>query len=66
MERVTTTATVESIDKPNSMVTLKGPQGNMVTVKARNPDTITKLKVGDELNITYTQAMAVSLEKATG
>ncbi len=66
VERVTTTATVESIDKPNSMVTLKGSQGNMVTVKARNPDAIQKLKVGDQLNVTYTQAMAVSLEKGTG
>jgi hypothetical protein len=66
MEQVTTTATIESIDKENSEVTLRGPRGNMVTVKARNPSAIERLKVGDRLNITYTQAMAVSLEKATG
>jgi hypothetical protein len=38
----------------------------MVTVKARDPSAIEKLKEGDQLNITYTQAMAVSLEKAAG
>jgi len=66
MQQVTTTATVESIDKSNSEVTLRGPEGNMVTVKARDPSAIEKLKEGDQLNITYTQAMAVSLEKAAG
>jgi Cu/Ag efflux protein CusF len=66
MEQVSTTATIQSIDKNNNTVTLKGPEGKVVTVKARDPRTLDRLKVGDQINITYTQAMAVSLEKMKG
>lgn len=66
VEQMTTTATVVDVDKKNSMVTLKGPEGNEVKVKAQDPKNIENLKEGDQLNITYTQAMAVSVEKARG
>jgi hypothetical protein len=34
-----------------------------VTVKARDPKNLDKVKVGDNVEITYTQALAISLDK---
>ena len=39
-EQVTTTATVMNIDKKNSEVTLKGPEGNVMTVRAADPSNL--------------------------
>ena len=60
---VTVTATVTAIDKKANTVTIKGPAGNTETVKARDPKNLAKLKVGDMIDITYTQALAISLDK---
>jgi Cu/Ag efflux protein CusF len=44
-------------------VTLQGPQGNNVTVKVPDKKNLKGVKVGDEVAITYTEAVAVSVEK---
>jgi Cu/Ag efflux protein CusF len=62
--QVTLTATITAIDKKKQMVTLKGPEGKTVTVKAENPENLKKVKVGDEIEVTYTEALAISVEKA--
>jgi hypothetical protein len=61
---VTLTATITAIDKKKHMVTLKGPKGKSVTVKAENPKNLAKVKVGDEVEVTYTEALAISVEEA--
>jgi len=61
---ITITATIEAIDKPTSSVTLKGPEGNSVTVKVRNPQRLEKVQVGDMVEITYTEAVAIAVEPA--
>lgn len=61
---VSLVATIKAIDKKKSTVTLKGPEGRTVTVKAEKPENLAKLKVGDEVQITYTEALAISVEKA--
>jgi hypothetical protein len=55
--------TVEAIDLPNMRVTLRGPMGDHMTVRARNPENVKKLRIGDTIVITYVEAVAVSLEK---
>ena len=57
-------ATVEGLDLPTRSVTLKGPMGNFVTVRAANVDNMKKLRLGDTIVVTYTEALAVSLQKA--
>jgi predicted RecA/RadA family phage recombinase len=52
---------IEAIDKETEMVTLKGPDGNSTTVKARNPANLEKIAVGDKVLITHTTAVAVSV-----
>jgi ribosomal 50S subunit-recycling heat shock protein len=63
-QRVNFDATIEAIDLAKGTVTLKGPQGNSQTIKARNPANLKKVKVGDVVNITYTEAVAIKVEEA--
>jgi ribosome maturation factor RimP len=63
-QQVTVTATIVGIDKKAHTATIKGPEGNTVTVKARDPKNLDKVKVGDNVEITYTEALAISLDKS--
>jgi outer membrane lipoprotein SlyB len=58
-------ATIEAIDKDNQTVTLKGPMGNSRTVKARNPENLEKVAVGDRVLITVTNAVAVDVTESS-
>jgi hypothetical protein len=60
---VTVTATITAIDKKAHTVTIKGPQGNSETIKAKDPKNLEAIKVGDLVDITYAQALVVSLDK---
>jgi Cu/Ag efflux protein CusF len=62
-EQVTITATITAIDKKAQTVTIKGPDGTTETVKARNPKNLDAVKVGDLVEITYTRALAIALDK---
>ena len=62
--RVTTiVATIAGIDKAAGTVTLQGPTGKATTIKARDPRNLDRVAVGDLVEITYTEAVAVSVEK---
>ena len=61
--QVTVTATIEDISPKKTYVTLKGPDGKTVDVKVRDPKNLEKVKVGDQVVITYTQAFAIALDK---
>jgi hypothetical protein len=62
--QVTVTATIEDISPKKTYVTLKGPGGKTVDVKVRDPKNLENVKVGDQGEITYTEALAISVEKA--
>jgi len=57
-------ATITAIDKKAKTATLKGEDGKSVTVTPRDPKNLDKVKVGDRLVITYTEAVAVKVEEA--
>lgn len=59
---VTIVATIEAIDLTKGTATLRGPEGKSVEVTAKDPKNLGKVKVGDLVEITYTEAMAVSIE----
>ncbi len=48
--------------KDAGTVTLRGPDGGTTTIKARNPDNLNRVAVGDLVDITYTEALAISVE----
>jgi hypothetical protein len=62
---VTVTATIAGIDKTAGTVTLRGPEGDTQTIKARNPDNLNRVSIGDLVEITYTEALAISVETPT-
>src|SRR4051812_5236828 len=50
-QHTTLTATVEMLDKKKSMVTLRGPNGNLHTITARDPKNLANVNVGDRVVI---------------
>jgi hypothetical protein len=62
----TVTATIEAIDKSAETATLRGPGGRRVTVKVRNPKNLDRVSVGDLVELTYTEALAIRVEKPGG
>jgi len=63
-QQVTLTVTIVEIDKKAGTVTVKGPEGRTETVKARDPKNLEAVQVGDLVEITYTQALAITLDKS--
>jgi Cu/Ag efflux protein CusF len=64
-EQTTITAKVVSVDMDKKQVTLKGPSGGTHELQVQDPDMqaqLGKIKPGDNVDVTYTQAIAVSLE----
>jgi hypothetical protein len=57
-------ATITEIDKKEPAVTLKGPEGNLMNVHVQDPKNLEGVKVGDQVAISYTESLAVSVEKA--
>jgi hypothetical protein len=59
----TVVTTIAGIDKAAGTVTLRGPTGTVTTVKARDPRNLERVAVGDLVEVTYTEAVAVSVDK---
>jgi hypothetical protein len=62
---VTTTVVIEAVDRPSNSVTFTGPSGMSRTVEVTDPSAqqfISTLKTGDEVEITYTEALALTVE----
>jgi hypothetical protein len=57
-------ADVIGVDPKKSTITLKGPRGNVVTLNVQNPDQFKVVKKGDQVEVTYTEALALSVEPA--
>ncbi len=64
-ETVQVTATVTKIDRAKQEVTLRGPRGKSVVVAVKDPANLEKVKKGDLVEITYTEAVAISVAKAS-
>jgi len=62
--QITTIADVTAVDPKESTITLKGPEGKVVTLDVHNPDQFKVVKAGDQVEVTYTEAIAVAVEPA--
>jgi hypothetical protein len=62
--QVTALADVVAVDPKKSTITLKGPRGNVVTLNVQNRDHFKVVKKGDQVEVTYTEALALSVEPA--
>jgi len=63
LRKVQAVATVEEMDPTAKTVTIKGPRGKTVDVAVKDPAIFQKVKKGDSVMVTFTEALAVSLEK---
>jgi hypothetical protein len=62
---VSTTVRIENVDRNGEFVTFTGPRG-LRTVRVRDPEVrnyVRTLKSGDNVEVTYREALALSLEK---
>jgi Cu/Ag efflux protein CusF len=59
---VTVTTTITAIDLDRETVTLTGPGGRSETIKVRDPANLKKVKVGDLVEITYSEALAIAVQ----
>ena len=57
-------ARVTAVDPKAKTISLTGPRGNTVTLDVRNLGQAKALKVGDAVQVTYTEAVAISVEPA--
>jgi len=55
-------ADVIGVDPQKRTVTLKGAKGNVVTIPVKDPEQFKLVKVGDQVEATYTMATAISVD----
>ena len=64
-QRSTIQATVTAIDAAKPSATFKGPRETVELSMAQEPRVLARLKVGETYNVTYTENLAVAVEKQT-
>jgi hypothetical protein len=63
-QQTTVTVTITAIDPSVPTVTFMGPKGNTKTIQVRDPQKLVGVKVGDLVDITYTEAIAITVDPA--
>ena len=62
--RVTAIATVVAVNPKKQFVTLRGPMGNDYDVQVPDPAQLNAVTKGDEVEVVYTEALAISVTSA--
>ena len=68
-QQIEATAKVKKVDLDKNTVTIMGPQGKMDTITVKDPQLkqeLSKVKAGDAINVTYTEAMAITASPKKG
>jgi hypothetical protein len=60
----TVSVTVQEIDIPNTKITVKNTDGKTMSFKVRDKDNLRELKVGDKVDVTYTEALLLRADRA--
>jgi len=55
---------VVNVDPKKSVISVKGPRGNVFDLQVRNQDHFEVVKKGDQIEVVYTEALALSVEPA--
>lgn len=64
--KVTAFATVVAVNPQKQFVTLRGPLGNEYDVQVLDPALLKAVTKGDEVEVIYTEAVAISVQSAPG
>jgi hypothetical protein len=62
-QSISVVATIRALDRERQTATLEGPDGELTTINVRNPQHFDVARVGDLVEITYTEAVAIAVEK---
>lgn len=60
-DKITARGVVTKVDQKNESITVKGPNRTVV-LKVPKPDLLKEIKVGDKIEATYSEAMAISVD----
>jgi hypothetical protein len=63
-QKTTVSVSIIALDPKVPSVTFKGPRGNTRTIKVASPSKLEGVKVGDTVDISYTEAIAIRVEEA--
>jgi len=63
-QQTTVTVLITAIDTKAPSVTFQGPGGKTKTIKVLHPEKLEGVKVGDTVEVTYTEALAISVDPA--
>jgi hypothetical protein len=62
--QITVLADVVAVNGKDQVVTLRGPLGDVVDLKVRDPEQLKRIKKGDQVRAIYTEALAVAVGPA--
>lgn len=62
--QTTATVAITAIDRQVPSVTFQGPQGNTRTIKVLHPEKLEGVNVGDTVELTFTEAVAIKVVEA--
>ncbi len=60
--QVVVMANVTAVNAKEGYVTLRGPKGNSVDLNVPDPNQLKRVKVGDQVEAVYTEAMAITVD----
>ena len=59
--KTTIIADIVAVDRDKKLVSVKGPSGKITTVNVKNPALLADVNVGEQVKVTYSDAMAASI-----
>jgi hypothetical protein len=64
MRRIRAVVTIEALDRSAQTVTVKGPRGKYFVARVADPSRLKKVRIGETILMTFTEATAISLKPA--
>ena len=62
--KIRAVVTIESLDRAAGTVTVRGPRGKYFTARVADPSRLERVRIGDTILMTFTEATAISLKPA--
>ena len=64
MRQIRAVVTIVGLDRSAQTVTVKGPRGKYFVARVANPSRLEKVRIGQTILMTFTEATAISLKPA--
>jgi Cu/Ag efflux protein CusF len=61
--QVTASVSVTAVDPAVPSITVKGPKGNVISMRVQDAKRLSGIKPGDTLDVTYTQALLIAADR---